>query len=449
MFSTNSKLRSANVGARCYAVRPAKTRRAKKRKEKTGANRATDNEQTLDGFFSFEDDDDFGAMKISKKSRKRKIAIVGGLGRVGKILTKKIIENNDDSDSNNNNDLIVFTRDLGSKESEDIKEYFSSKFSSATTRDADAPVYDLREMDVAKATEEEMIEKLKDCDVVVGCFGAQRMSTAFDSMTRQEDRDLKHPKFVNFLAVKKLARASRKVGCKRFVRVTGMSVGYSAFDFIAVLLNTVLSMTIKFQLLGELAIREECEGEEVENEKGGREMSYTIVRPGNLTDVSGIADQSTSTSTNDNRNNNRVVVLTHGTNHIDASKVSREDVAELLYKIIEKNENETKNCTISIAGGLKATAGTRSAMRWDPARGAYWETQAIDDENVQILSSWNDIDCSKFERDRRGDLKEKKHDFWAWSFLIFAYAFAYLFIRAVISLAKLLFVAFVRDFSGF
>jgi len=249
-----------------------------------------------------------------------------------------------------------------------------------------------------------------------------------------------------------LALAAKEGGCERFVRVTGMSVGYSAFDFIAVLLNNVLSMTIKFQLLGELAIREACVAND---ETKSKRMSYTIVRPGNLTDWEGIDNNSddeknsggsSSSSTKssrssggannkNNNNNERVVVLTHGANHIDASKVSREDVAHIIFVALQ-NRKATENVTISIAGANKATAGMRSAFRWDPARGAYWETQAIDDANVQILSKWSDLDVRKFQPDEKNDLKEKVHQFWAWSFLLSAFGVAYLFLRAIFSLVR-------------
>ena len=53
------------------------------------------------------------------------------------------------------------------------------------------------------------------------------------------------------------------------MRVTGLSVGYSAFNPIALLLNMVLSMTIKWQTKGEQAIRESG-------------LDYAIIRPGEV-----------------------------------------------------------------------------------------------------------------------------------------------------------------------
>jgi len=376
------------------------------------------------------------------KTKKKSVCIVGGTGRIGSILTGKIL--NDPEYEK----VHVLTRNLSSEKVKMLK--------AMAEEGNDERRLTFAECDVANDTAERLKENVRGYEEVIACFGAQRVSKPFDWITNAENVDERHPKSVNFWGVRKLALAAKEGGCERFVRVTGMSVGYSAFDFIAVLLNNVLSMTIKFQLLGELAIREACTDEE---------MSYTIVRPGNLRDWEGIDNNnnnnssssssgsgststSTSTSTSSSgsgssTNSEKVVVLTHGTNHIDASKVSREDVAQVIYLALQ-NREATKNVTLSIAGANKATAGTRSAFRWDPARGAYWETQAIDDANVQILSKWTEADFSKFQPDEKNDLKEKAHQFWAWSFLLSAFGGAYLFVRAIFSLVRFL----VLSFSG-
>jgi nucleoside-diphosphate-sugar epimerase len=366
------------------------------------------------------------------KAKKKSVCIVGGTGRIGSILTRKIL-----NDPEKRYEKVhVLTRNLSSEKVKMLKEMAEEG------NDDEEGRLTFAECDVANDTAERLKENVKGYEEVIACFGAQRISKPFDWITNAENVDERHPKSVNFWGVRKLALAAKEGGCERFVRVTGMSVGYSAFDFIAVLLNNVLSMTIKFQLLGELAIREACADEG---------MSYTIVRPGNLRDWEGIDNSnssSTSTSTSSsssdsNTNSEKVVVLTHGTNHIDASKVSREDVAQVIYLALQ-NREATENVTLSIAGANKATAGTRSAFRWDPARGAYWETQAIDDANVQILSKWDEVDVSKFQPDEKNDLKEKAHQFWAWSFLLSAFGGAYLFVRAIFSLVRFL----VLSFSG-
>jgi nucleoside-diphosphate-sugar epimerase len=380
----------------------------------------------------------------SAKKKKKSVCIVGGCGRIGSLIARTVL-----NDPERRYERVhVLTRNVNKciAQNDTMKE---------ENEEEGRPVrLTFGECDVTNFTAEQLLESVKGYDEVVACFGARRISKPFDWITNAENVDERHPKSVNFWGVRKLALAAKEGGCERFVRVTGMSVGYSAFDFIAVLLNNVLSMTIKFQLLGELAIREACVAND-ETKSSKRRMSYTIVRPGNLTDWEGIDNNSddeknsggsSSSSTKSSRssggannkknnNNERVVVLTHGANHIDASKVSREDVAHIIFVALQ-NRKATENVTISIAGANKATAGMRSAFRWDPARGAYWETQAIDDANVQILSEWSDLDVRKFQPDEKNDLKEKAHQFWAWSFLLSAFGVAYLFLRAIFSLVR-------------
>jgi len=388
----------------------------------------------------------------SAKKKKKSVCIVGGCGRIGTLITRTVL-----NDPERRYERVhVLTRNVN-------KCITQNDIMKEENEEEGRPVrLTFGECDVTNFTAEQLLESVKGYDEVVACFGAQRISKPFDWITNAENVDERHPKSVNFWGVRKLALAAKEGGCERFVRVTGMSVGYSAFDFIAVLLNNVLSMTIKFQLLGELAIREACVAND--ETKSKRRMSYTIVRPGNLTDWEGIDNNSddeknsgsSSSSTKNsgssssstkssrssgsannknNKNNERVVVLSHGDNHIDASKVSREDVAHIIFVALQ-NRKATENVTISIAGANKATAGMRSAFRWDPARGAYWETQAIDDANVQILSKWSDLDVRKFQPDEKNDLKEKAHQFWAWSFLLSAFGVAYLFLRAIFSLVR-------------
>ena len=371
-----------------------------------------------------------------EETKKKSVCIVGGCGRIGSLLTAKFVR-----DSERYDKVRVLTRDARTERAEKMRKEYAAE--AAASRGGERLTID--ECDVVNDTAEKVRESVKGYDEVIACFGAQRISKPFDWITNAENADETHPKSVNFLGVRKLAFAAKESGCERFVRVTGMSVGYSAFDFIAVLLNNVLSMTIKFQLLGELAIRDACDA----NDETKKRMSYTIVRPGNLTDQEGIdandenstnnsnSDSSTTTKTTTTKtikkNNENVVVLTHGTNHIDASKISREDVASLIYVALQ-NREATENVTLSISGANKATSGTRSAFRWDPARGAYWETQAVDDANVQVLSKWSEVDVNKFQPDEKDDLKEKAHQFWAWSFLFASFGGAYLFVRAVFSL---------------
>lgn len=80
-----------------------------------------------------------------------------------------------------------------------------------------------------------------------------------------------HPYNVNYLGTLNLLQAARQASVPKFIRVTGLSVGYSAFNPITCLLNLVISFAVRWQLAGERAIR-------------GSGVDYTVIRPGALTD---------------------------------------------------------------------------------------------------------------------------------------------------------------------
>jgi nucleoside-diphosphate-sugar epimerase len=108
------------------------------------------------------------------------------------------------------------------------------------------------------------------CTKCVACFGAQRV-TKFSDLWTDSTQDPSHPYQINYQGVVNVVAAAKAANVEKIVRVTGLSVGYSAFDKIAILLNLVLSFTIKYQTMGERAIRESG-------------IDYTVVRPGNMKD---------------------------------------------------------------------------------------------------------------------------------------------------------------------
>jgi nucleoside-diphosphate-sugar epimerase len=108
------------------------------------------------------------------------------------------------------------------------------------------------------------------CTKCVACFGAQRV-TKFSDLWTDSTQDPSHPYQINYQGVVNVVAAAKAANVEKIVRITGLSVGYSAFDKIAILLNLVLSFTIKYQTMGERAIRESG-------------IDYTVVRPGNMKD---------------------------------------------------------------------------------------------------------------------------------------------------------------------
>lgn len=66
-----------------------------------------------------------------------------------------------------------------------------------------------------------------------------------DFWTRLKNAGKDHPYNVNYIGTMNILEAAQKARVKRLVRLTGLSVGLSAFNPFAYLLNLVLSMTIK------------------------------------------------------------------------------------------------------------------------------------------------------------------------------------------------------------
>ncbi|CBJ27926.1 conserved unknown protein [Ectocarpus siliculosus] len=112
------------------------------------------------------------------------------------------------------------------------------------------------------------------CSSCIACHGASRASALSDWWTRLKNAEKGHPYNVNYIGTMNMLDAAQRAGVKRFVRLTGLSVGLSAFNPFTYLLNLMISMSIKWQYMSERAIREAAE-------RSG--LDYTVVRPGALT----------------------------------------------------------------------------------------------------------------------------------------------------------------------
>ena len=228
--------------------------------------------------------------------------------------------------------------------------------------------------------------------------------------------DETHPRAINYLGVRRLVRCAERAGARRFVRVTGMSVGYPAFDWIAVLLNVVLSMTIKWQAAGERAIRDAC--------AGSKTMTYCVVRPGSLSDDARCAEDATG---------KKRVVLGSGGARVHAGKISRADVADVIVEALRRPE--CADATICAAGAATPSGGVRAELSWDPARGIHW--RAVESEKtVKEGRSFRDesmwIDVARDE----DELKEKPHRRYVAAFLAFLAGVFVLLVNGLVTLAR-------------
>ena len=135
------------------------------------------------------------------KKKKKSVCIVGGCGRIGSLLTAKIVR-----DSERYDKVRVLTRDARSERAEKMRKEYAAE--TATSRGGERLT--IGECDVVNDTAEKVRESVKGYDEVIACFGAQRISKPFDWITNAENADETHPKSVNFLGVRKLAFLRRR-----------------------------------------------------------------------------------------------------------------------------------------------------------------------------------------------------------------------------------------------
>ena len=152
------------------------------------------------------------------------VLVVGGAGRVGSRLVSRLAASGVR--------VRVLTRDPTS----DAARALADRHSGDSV--------EIARGDVTDEDPTELVEAVRGCTRVVACFGAQRVTSPLaDAFARPGPHvtDPTHPAAVNFRGVARLARIAADAGTvRRFVRVTGMSVGYHPANFIAVALNLSL-----------------------------------------------------------------------------------------------------------------------------------------------------------------------------------------------------------------
>lgn len=177
---------------------------------------------------------------------------------------------------------------------------------------------------------------------------------------------------------------------------------------IAVLLNAVLSMTIAWQLRGEMAVRSSG-------------LEYTVIRPGSLSD--------------DPRHPGAVVLLGHSGAHVPAGKVSRDDVAELVA--LATFHPAAANATIGVAGAVQATGGIKSEMSWDPARGMHYRAAEMEDAVMEGRDVGGMLEGVAADRDELG---EKNHAPYVRAFLALVAGVGVAVVRGVFAVVRHLFL---------
>jgi NAD(P)-dependent dehydrogenase (short-subunit alcohol dehydrogenase family) len=123
----------------------------------------------------------------------------------------------------------------------------------------------------------DVLEKaVQGCDCIISVSGALRFSKLTDFLPWRlmnpdvsSWADTSHPYFCNYQAHCLLIDLAKQHSVKRFVRLTGGTVGFSAFNPFVILMSGMLSMTTRYHFLTENYLREST-------------VPYMIVRPGGL-----------------------------------------------------------------------------------------------------------------------------------------------------------------------
>ena len=342
-----------------------------------------------------------GVARVDARSAHPIVLVVGGSGAIGTLLCERLM-------NANAYDVRVMVREEDGARARALRALGCATLGGDVTNASDVERF------VASAMEEGEIE------ACVAVYGAKRITKASDFLSERWRGDETHPYRVNYGATATLARACERAKCGKFIRVTGMSVGYEGFDFIAVALNAVLSMTIQWQLAGERAVREIC--------RASPKMKYVVVRPGALSDDVACAEDVSG---------RRRVVLGSGDARVHAGKVSRADVADVIVEALRRPE--VTNATLMVAGSASPSGGVRTELVWDPARGMHWKTVEVD-ATVREGVDFKDPAMWTAVASDASELREKNHRRYVVMFLALLAGIFVLFARALASLvAKVLF----------
>jgi len=137
-------------------------------------------------------------------------------------------------------------------------------------------------------SEAELRAACQGCGAVIAVSGTTRFSKPGDFLpwrffgndpmaARRATRpleDLTHPYAVNYEGIVRLARVAEESGATKFVRLTGLSVGFPVYNPVTVLFNLLLSLTGKWHDRAEKYLRSRQHA-----------LDVTILRPGGLSDL--------------------------------------------------------------------------------------------------------------------------------------------------------------------
>ena len=160
--------------------------------------------------------------------KSKNVLVIGGTGRVGKQVVSKLLKLGDN--------VNVLTRN----QIDDV----DTKLRGCTIIHGDINNID------------DVIAASKDCQSIIAVHGVKppRISKFSDLWTNpKSDKD--HPYNINYLGTKKVLAAMHINKINKLVRITGTLTDKNEFSFFVFLFNSLLSKTIKWHELSEIAIR--------------------------------------------------------------------------------------------------------------------------------------------------------------------------------------------------
>eukprot|EP01134_Creolimax_fragrantissima_P005544 CFRG5544T1 len=182
--------------------------------------------------------------------KERRVAVFGSTGRTGRVIVRLLVESG-------------FKVTLVARNAETAHEVFASLQST----DEDE-VLTVVQGDLLRMPVETINNILKSCEFCICAVGSRRFSNVYkDVLFRPEGN---HPYFIDYLGVARIAGGCERVGTiKRLVVLSSAGV-LRPWHPVSFFHNVLLSMVLKYKIEGERAVR-------------AKNISYTIIRPGRLT----------------------------------------------------------------------------------------------------------------------------------------------------------------------
>ena len=184
--------------------------------------------------------------------------VVGATGRVGRIIVENLL--------GQSKPVRALVRDVGK-----AKEVLGENPNLELVVVPDLGKY----QDYAQ----ELERAVNGCESVISVSGTVRFSKITDFLLPwrflrtdvSSWADSSHPYFCNYKAQCYLIDLAEKYNVQRFVRLTGLSTGYSIFNPVTVIFSTLLSLTTRYHFLCEKYLHDS-------------KVPHVIIRPGGLID---------------------------------------------------------------------------------------------------------------------------------------------------------------------